>query len=248
MAADSANDLELSLKKRARRRLVGAIALVLLMVIVLPMVLQDRSALTPQQAIKITMPEDVIQPEGEKSSIDTAEAVEQQESVAFNEQQVTIADAPAVESTTNQNTNIPVAESVQQSTPQSAQAESKSVESKPEVVEKVKEKKESKQVKPEAVKLVDKKPVEIKPTQDKPKATENGSFTIQVGVFTDPENVKQLQAKLKQVGFASRTEKITTPKGEKIRLRAGTFASRQEAAYALTKIQAAELTGMVVSN
>lgn len=35
-------DQGLSFKKRARRRLVGAIALVLLMVIILPMVLEDR--------------------------------------------------------------------------------------------------------------------------------------------------------------------------------------------------------------
>ena len=49
-----ANDQELALKKRARRRLVGAVALVLLMVIVLPMILKDRAALAPQEAIKIT--------------------------------------------------------------------------------------------------------------------------------------------------------------------------------------------------
>ena len=59
MAADSPNNLELALKKRARRRLVGAFALVLFMVIILPMVLQDRAALAPQEAIKISMPDDV---------------------------------------------------------------------------------------------------------------------------------------------------------------------------------------------
>lgn len=80
-------------------------------------------------------------------------------------------------------------------------------------------------------------------------STINGeTFTIQVGVFSDLANVKQLQARLKQVGLDSRTENITTPKGEKIRLRAGRFNSRQEAAYALTKLQAADLTGMVISN
>lgn len=36
---------------------MGAIALVLLMVIILPMMLQDRAALAPKDAIKITMPE-----------------------------------------------------------------------------------------------------------------------------------------------------------------------------------------------
>jgi DedD protein len=49
MQREPAGDLELNIKKRARRRLVGAIALVLLMVIVLPMILKDRSAVTPAE-------------------------------------------------------------------------------------------------------------------------------------------------------------------------------------------------------
>ena len=44
---------EIQFKKRARRRLVGAIALVLLMVTILPMVLDDRAA-KPQQQQEIT--------------------------------------------------------------------------------------------------------------------------------------------------------------------------------------------------
>ena len=57
------NDQELNLKKRARRRLVGAIALVLLMVIVLPMILKDRSATQPQDQITITLPSEQVQTE-----------------------------------------------------------------------------------------------------------------------------------------------------------------------------------------
>ena len=57
MPPDLPNDQELTLKKRARRRLVGAVALVLLMVIVLPQILQDRAVLAQQEPIKITMPE-----------------------------------------------------------------------------------------------------------------------------------------------------------------------------------------------
>jgi DedD protein len=84
------------------------------------------------------------------------------------------------------------------------------------------------------------------PTSTQPKAAD--SFTVQVGVYSDIANVKQLQEKLKQAGYASRTEKVTTPNGEKIRLRAGKFASRQEATTALSKIQAAGLSGMVISH
>lgn len=55
MQKDAPNDQELTLKKRARRRLVGAIALVLLMIIVLPMILKDRSVTTPTEEVTITL-------------------------------------------------------------------------------------------------------------------------------------------------------------------------------------------------
>ena len=54
MQKDANNDQELSFKKRARRRLVGAIALVLLMIIVLPMILKDRTLVQPKEEITIT--------------------------------------------------------------------------------------------------------------------------------------------------------------------------------------------------
>ncbi len=49
-------DHGLSFKKRARRRLVGAIALVFLMIIFLPMVLEDREKSVQQEDIEIVMP------------------------------------------------------------------------------------------------------------------------------------------------------------------------------------------------
>ena len=51
------SDLGLIFKKRARRRLVGAIALVLLMVILLPIVLEDRTQTGMEQDIAIVMPD-----------------------------------------------------------------------------------------------------------------------------------------------------------------------------------------------
>lgn len=52
------SDLGLIFKKRARRRLVGAIALVLLMFIFLPIVLEDRTQTDMQQNIAIVMPDE----------------------------------------------------------------------------------------------------------------------------------------------------------------------------------------------
>lgn len=59
----SASDQELMLKKRARRRLVGAIALVVLMVTVLPMVLKDRSQEKVEDQVKINLPGDIVNTE-----------------------------------------------------------------------------------------------------------------------------------------------------------------------------------------
>lgn len=241
------NDQELSLKKRARRRLVGAIALVLLMVIVLPMILQDRASLAPQDAIKITMPEmpaavadtNVNQP----AFIAPAETIQAPETptVADEPNAPNIASGEAVAS--NKASNI------------QSEAEQKKIENK-NLVANVEKKAEAKE---KVTKSVDAKVVELKsaapvkspveaPVESRTQQKNNGSFAIQVGVYSDAANVKQLQAKLKEAGYTSHTEKITTAKGEKIRLRAGNYPSRQEAADALVKLQGSGLSGMVISN
>lgn len=86
------------------------------------------------------------------------------------------------------------------------------------------------------------------PTKEKPaKEIASAKFYVQVGVFSDAANVKQLQTKLSDLGYKSQTEKISTDKGQKIRLRTQVFGDRNEAAIALENIKDAGLTGMVVS-
>lgn len=242
MATESPNDLELALKKRARRRLVGAIALVLFMVIVLPMVLQDRAALAPQEAIKITMPDDVVSQQAPKIEANVTPVEPQAEVATASES--TISEPIKSESAAVTEIDKPV----QSESAKEVKAEDKKPVKKAEVTSTDTKKSDVKLSEPKApeVKKTEVKEPEAK-TEVKP-ATNGETFTIQVGVFSDIANVKQLQARLKQAGLDSHTENITTPKGEKIRLRAGRFNSRQEAAYALTKLQAADLTGMVISN
>ncbi len=245
MATESPNNLELALKKRARRRLVGAIALVLFMVIVLPMVLQDRAALAPQKAIKITMPDDVSQQASKVEANVTP--TEPQTEVA------TASESAIVEPIKSESAAVTeIDKPVQSESAKIVTGEKKSEDKRPvkkaEVTTIDTKKSDVKLSEPKAVEV--KKP-EVKGPEAKTEvkaATDGETFTIQVGVFSDIANVKQLQARLKQVGLDSYTENITTPKGEKIRLRAGRFNSRQEAAYALTKLQAADLTGMVISS
>jgi DedD protein len=222
MPPDLPNEQALILKKRARRRLVGAIALVLLMVIVLPRILEDRANQTTQESIKITMPEQLTA----NSDTDTENNL-----VPENEPPVTELNTEAeIESLAAQQVE-PVSEAP---TPEVSIQPEKPTQVKPPAPKKQPEKAEIPVVKPEPKTVAS--------------AGDNGSFTVQVGVFSDAANVKQLQEKLKQAGFSSYTEKISTPNGQKIRLRAGKFSSRQQASDALNTIKSAGLSGMVISN
>ena len=216
MQKETVGEQELNLKKRARRRLVGAIALVLLMIIVLPMILKDRAATSPQDKIIISLP---------------------------GEQQTVTPTAPS-----DFDSNIVPAEPVTQTLP-SAEASAEpttkpSAESKPQRSEPA-----AQIVDPEAGVAKAEKPAKEAQPKDaaKPTAETLHRFYVQVGVFSDEANVKQLQSKLSDLGYKSQTEKIDTAKGKKIRLRTQLFNDRNEAAIALENIKGAGLTGMVVS-
>lgn len=255
MPPDLPNEQELNLKKRARRRLVGAIALVLLMVIFLPQVLQDRVALTQHESIKITMPDSASpqgsQPVEEKGS----DHSQPNEAVAITEE-LPVIDAPVV-AEDKANT-----ESELDSLIASKDAESKKNDvKKPEIAPSEVKVEKNEPVKVAEAKASEAKKAEVKPApsqpavKEEPKATEtkpaqkqSEHFTVQVGVYTDMANVKRLQEQLKQAGYSTATEKITTSKGESIRLKAGSFSSRQDAVNALDKLKAMGLPGMVIGN
>ena len=205
MQKEAIGDQELNLKKRARRRLVGAIALVLLMIIVLPMILKDRVASSPQDKITISLP-------GEQQTVTPVAPSDFDSSIVPAEP----ATAPLPTTDTSEPTVDPAAAA------------------KPEPAKET-------PVKPESA-----KPVPAKETT-KPKNEATHHFYVQIGVFSDEANVKQLQGKLSDLGYKSQTEKIDTDKGKKIRLKTQLFADRNEAAIALENIKDSGLTGMVVS-
>jgi len=208
MPPDSPNEQELMLKKRARRRLVGAVALVLLMIIVLPQVLQDRAVLAQQDPIKIVMQEAVNIP----------------------------APDPAVEITPETSVQAPVVSSAPE-TPAESAPEAPSQTTPPPVAN------IAEPVKPPMLNesAPEKNGLETSVSKSKE------MFTVQVGVYSDATNVKRLQEQLKQAGFVTKTEKIKTAKGESIRLKAGSYQTRQDASLALAKIKELGLPGMVLT-
>ena len=211
MPPNQMSDQELQFKKRARRRLVGAVALVLLMITVLPMILDDRASQTPQQDIEITIPS--------------------QEGSDFTSKIIPV-DPEAGET---QVAEVPL-EPVQQPVPDKAEPAPAA----------------STTAKVPSTGANDAEavaPVEVAKPADVPvEAAVKDGFVVQIGVFSDAGNVKKLQDQLQKQGYKSFTEKVATPKGDKIRLRAGPFDSRLEAETALAKIKDAGLSGMVVKN
>jgi len=241
MASDNLNEQEIQFKKRARRRLVGAVALVLLMVTVLPMLLDDRASKAPQQEIAISIPSQdsefnskivPVKPEASESSVQAGSAIPE-------DQPVTEPEAGATDEIT------PLTPPVESRSEPVTQPKPAPVKSAPAPVKTVPSVPVAKPSEPA-------KPVESKPTvadvSKKDTAEKAAGFLVQVGVFSDPDNVKQLQQKLAGLGIKSNTEKLDTPKGPKIRLRSQLYSTRPQAEQALDKIKGAGLTGMVVTS
>ena len=234
MPRDTDHDQELSLKKRARRRLVGAVGLVLLMVGVLPMVLQDRASLTPSAAIKITM-----------AGVDAGVV----EPIA----------APAPLAAPPMPAVSPLAEPVPATAETTPVAVNDTAASAVPTQNKITEKPAEIAVeKPLEAKLLEPKPVDVKSQLAAPPLVKSEdaaaaepselSFAIQIGLYSSMASVNEMEGKLKQAGYQATIKKVNTDKGEKIRLRTGNYHTRQLAAQAMLKLQTLNMQGMVVAN
>ncbi|KAF0165152.1 MAG: hypothetical protein FD157_1504 [Rhodocyclaceae bacterium] len=217
---DTSPDADLQLKKRARRRLVGAAALALLAVIVLPMVM-DREPRPLSQDIQVRIPSQdstglvakvlpgkpvatpMPAPEPQPVAEPKAEVQAKAEPVT-----TAAAAAPAVTKPAAPTAAPPV------------KAAPKPVE-KPTAPEK----------KPEAAAT--------------PANEASGQWVVQLGAYKEAGNVKLLLAKLKGVGVPAYTEKSDTPQGPRTRVRAGPFATQEAAEKARSRIKIIGVDGPV---
>ena len=215
----SQSEQEIQFKKRARRRLVGAIALVLLMIVILPMLLQDKV----QQAAN----EVVISIPGQDSQLEAKP----------NSEPVQIPDAVQSSNNLTPETSMPDSEaSVSASLAQSTASSNAQV-STPTTLPAV----ETKQQATAAAVLPGDKPKTVT-------ASDSTSFIIQIGVFSAPDKVKQLQVKLSEKGLKSRADLVDTSKGKKTRLRVGSFSSKSDAEAALLKVKSLGFSDAVIGN
>lgn len=183
MAKQTVSEEEIQLRKRARRRLVGAVALAVLAAIVLPMVFDDQVKQVGN--VQIQIPD-------EKSAAPFEPGISSSGAL------------PAVP-----------AASIPASAPPSAEAPHAA---------------------PEA-KLAEAKPAPAKQAEQ----TGKTEYIVQIGVFSNAENVRDLRKKLASAGIHAYVEAV----GDKTRVRAGPYPSRSAAEIARKRIAKSGLSGVV---
>lgn len=81
-----------------------------------------------------------------------------------------------------------------------------------------------------------------------PEPANHGSqHVILIGAFADPANVKNLQTKLSQLGIKVYTEPLDSPQGKKTRVRAGPFPTREAGEKALEKMKRIGVNGVLTA-
>ena len=250
------NDAQLHLKKRARRRLVGAVFFVSVVAVVLPMVMDHEPRQTVQD-VEIRIPgqdEKPLAPKFagapfEKSAEKAAEkAVEKPgpaSQVASPDAKPTarvlevVRDGETIDKVPEKAVEKAAAKPEMLPSKAPEKPAVKSSEKAPEkVVEKAVEKPRTDEAKRAAAILAGQS-AEVKP------AAAAGEYLILIGAFSNEANVKTLKAKLTEEGVKNFTEPLDTPQGRKTRVRAGPFASREAAEKALQKMQRIGVSGVI---
>lgn len=193
MAKQTVSEEEIQLRKRARRRLVGAVALAVLAAIVLPMVFDDQVKQVGN--VQIQIPD-------EKSAAPFEPGISSSGAL------------PAVP-----------AASIPASAPPSAEAPHAAPEAKPA------------EAKPAPAKPAEAKPAPAKQAEQ----TGKTEYIVQIGVFSNAENVRDLRKKLASAGIHAYVEAV----GDKTRVRAGPYPSRSAAEIARKRIAKSGLSGVV---
>jgi len=291
-AGEDALDPMLPEKKRARRRLVGAVALVLTVVVGLPMILDSEPKPIPDDiAVQIpgkdklpaVMPVPLSNPtvESPAAVADTANAGNEKAADARAIASVDATRPDSIRTTDPGKSALPAAQAekpVEKSAEKPAEKPTEKPVEKPvdkgaakapvKVVEKPAEKSADKAGDKTSGKSADAKPaakadkraagddaraaailegkdVEAKPAEKKSdksadKATEKsapaGKFAVQVAALATQEKINEVESKLREAGFKPYTQKVPTTSGDRVRIRVGPFASKEEAVSALAKL------------
>lgn len=222
---DDAQSMD-SLRKQARHRLIGATVLVVIAVVGFPLVF-DTKPRDMAADIRIDMPdrESVLpsQPPTVAIPDELVNAkVPPSEAVSVNEQVVT---------EDNKKTNPPV-----DTSPASDKlaVEAKSSDTKP----------TSPPAKTAPAAATSDAASSVKPVA---KETVAERFIVQFGAFSDEAKVKDVRSKLEKSGVKTYIHVAQTSEGKRTRVRAGPFATREEAQKIITKTKSLQLNAVVLT-
>lgn len=256
---DPAADDQLELKKRARRRLVGAVALALAAVIVLPMVM-DSEPRPSGQDIQVRIPSQDgegfasrVLPGNKTSTTPLPPLSEGKDTtpgpvpsaLPLPPSDKTEKLLPSVVPPLDK-VSAPVDKAVTEPKGPVSPASTPKPETKAEPVKA-----------PAATKQAESKTVEKAPARvseearasaalaGKPSPVTAGQWVVQLGAYQNGGNVKLLLAKIKEMNIPAYTEKTDTPQGSRIRVRAGPFASKDAAEKAQARIRKIGVDGPV---
>lgn len=229
---DASLDGQLELKKRARRRLVGAAALALLAAIVLPMVM-DHEPRQPVQDVEVRIPSQdagglasrILPSKPAVTPLPPAEPESKPEAKAEAKSDSKQGAKPEPKPETKTEPKPAVAAKEQAKAPEAVKAPAKAA-------EKPAEKSASKAEEARALAALS--------------GSAGSGWVVHLGAYKEAGNVKVLTNKLKEIGLPSYTENSESPQGVRTRVRAGPFKSRDAAEQALAKIRKIGIDGSVV--
>ncbi len=213
---------ELQLRKRARRRLIGAIALVTIVAVFLPMFL-DHEPKQVKQDISIQIPSS--EPGTFTSKVvPMAPGTPGPKSAPRAAPETPAKPPPAPKTEVAQASGAKPADTVPpahdtEAAPPKAPA------------------------KPAPAPAAKSAPAPQAPSTPAPG---KGGFVVQVAALSDADKAKQMQEKMVAAGIKSYTEVVPTAKGNVTRVRAGPFASRDEAEKIQLKLKDLGLSGNLV--
>ena len=237
------SDEQLAIKKRARRRLIGAIVFASFAAVVVPMLMDEEPPpATPHIELNIPAQEkSFVAPATGQFRTDAA-AVGQPSGapVAVAPLETAPAPGPGVALA------VVVVPEIKESKPPVAHDAPVKPKHYAEAAPKPPVKAEPKQPRVEAPKVVDDSK-RAKALLEGKAATsaEGGPHVILIGAFANPANVQTLQKKIGELGIRVYTEPLSSPQGMKTRVRAGPFANREAAERAAARIKLIGVSGVV---